>query len=539
VTLLEASPSGGRRPVRRRPATDDASLWPMPERGAWPTEPDRYDVIVLGAGIGGLTAGALVARRGYKVLLTEAHNRPGGYCSCWTRSVGNAGTFRFDAGIQDFSGLGARGPLRHLLRQLDAESRIEWRRVRHLYVRDEIGFTVPESAGGMVAELGRCFPAEAEGIAAFFQEMRAVYRDLYSDIDSTGGVPVRPRTIAGALNWPACHPHAWRWMRHKFLAMLDTFVADQMLKDVLSTLADYVTDRPETLTVGDMAPLFGYYFDGGYYPVGGSQRFADVLSAVIAEHGGTVLLRTRVKRIRIEDGQVAGIETAIGRVHHAPVVVANGDVVSVLGDLVGAQHVPAGYLANVLAMRRGPSAILVSLGLDTLPGLPARVFVNHGGIGFGIGNPSVIDPSLAPPGCAALTLVCLLSETAASGWDRKDPGYTSAKQAFADRLITATEALVMPLLRRHIVHCEIASPPSFTLFAKTRNGNVYGAARDQWHPQIKSPVPGLLLVGAGTSTGPGIEAVVISGTIAADMITARQAVMPAARPMAMREILSV
>jgi phytoene dehydrogenase-like protein len=521
---------------------DDASLWPMPERGAWPAEPDRHDVIVVGAGIGGLTAGALLAKRGFKVLVVEAHNRPGGYCSCWTRTVGCPGgpaTFHFDAGIQDFSGLGARGPLRRLLSQLEAEPRIDWRRVRHFYKADGIGFTVPETASEMAADLGLRFPAESAGIAAFFLEMEAVYRELYADIESTGGVPVPPRTIEGMLNWSAGHPHAGHWMRQKFLAMLNTFLADRRLKTLLTTLADYITDRPETLSVGDMAPLFGYYFDGGYYPAGGSQRLADVLSEVIAEQGGRVLLRTRVKRILIEDGRVAGIESAIGGIHHAPVVIANGDVVSALTDLVGESHLPSGYLANVLAMRRGPSAVLVSLGLDTVPDLPARVFVHQDGLGFGIGNPSVIDPSLAPPGHAALTMVCLLSEAAASGWRRKDSGYQAAKQAFADRLIAATEASVMPALRRHIIHCEVASPPSFTLFAKTRNGNIYGADRDQWHPQIKSPVAGLLLVGAGTSTGPGVEAVVISGTMAADIITGQQEGVLPNRTRGMREMLSV
>ncbi len=518
---------------------DDAPPWPMPERGAWPAEPDRHDVIVVGAGIGGLTTGALLARRGFKVLVVEAHNRPGGYCSCWSRTVGGAATFHFDAGIQDFSGLGARGPLRQLLSQLEAESRIEWRRVRHFYKKDGIGFTVPEKAADMAAALGHRFPAESAAIAAFFSEMEAVYRELYADIESTGGVPAPPRSIEGMLNWPAAHPHAGHWMRQKFLTMLDTFLADRRLKELLTTLADYITDRPETLSVGDMAPLFGYYFDGGYYPVGGSQRLADVLSAVISEQGGRVLLRTRVKRILIEGGRAAGIETAAGRIHRAPVVVANGDVVSALSDLVGETHLPPGYLTKVRAMRRGPSAVLVSLGLDTLPDLPARVFVHQDGLGFGIGNPSVIDPSLAPPGHAVLTMVCLLSEQAASGWRRKEPGYRAAKQAFADRLIEATEASVLPALRRHIVHCEVASPPSFTLFARTRNGNIYGADRDQWHPQIKSPVAGLLLVGAGTSTGPGVEAVVISGTIAADMIAARQGTMLPIRANGMREMLSV
>ena len=508
------------RSMRRRAADRDACAWPMPSFEARSSEADRHQVIIVGAGIGGLTAGALLAKRGVKVLLVESHNRPGGYCSCWTRTSARGGSFRFDAGVQDFSGLGERGPIRHLLRALDVEQRIEWRRVRHFYKKDGLGFQVPDDPAEMVEALGALFPAERAGIAAFLHEMAAVYRDLYADIEMTGGVPMPPATLEGMLIWPSTHPHAWRWMKRPFTEMLDTFLVDPRLKDLLTTVADYITDRPDTLSVADMAPLFGYYFDGGAYPIGGSQRLADLLSAVIEEHGGQVLLRTRIKRILVENGRVAGVESAIGKVHRAPIVVANGDVVSMLTDLVGETHLTARYLEKLRAMRRGPSAILLSLGLDRVPDLPARIFVRQDGLVFGIGNPSVIDPTLAPPGCAAVTLLCLLSDEAASAWRRKDAGYRDDKDRFADRLIAATEASVLPDLKRSIIHREVASPPTFTLFAKTRNGNIYGAARDQWHPRIKSPVPGLLLVGAGTSTGPGIEAVVVSGTAAANLVTA-------------------
>jgi len=504
----------GRRAVER-----DASLWPMPPPACRPIERDRHDVIVVGAGVGGLTAGALLAKRGRKGLVVESHNRPGGFCSCWERANASGLVFRFDAGVQDFSGLGTSGPLRHLLHALNAETRIEWRRVRHFYHGARFAYHVPEDPAAMVASLGTAFPAERAAVAEFLAEIAAVYRELYADTETTGGVPMAPAKFEDMLTWPARHPHAWRWMKQPFAAMLGHFVTEPALQALLTTLSEYITDDPATLSVLDMAPLFGYYIDGGYYPLGGSQRLADLLSEIIVEHGGQVVLSTRVKRILIEDGRVAGVVSAAGRVGRAPIVIGNGDVVAMLSDLVGEPHVGGRYLERLRAMRRGPSAILLSLGLDTVPDLPARVFVQHDGLAIGIGNPSAIDPSLAPPGCAAVTLMCLLGEAAAASWRRREPGYCENKERFADRLIDATAATVIPELRRHIVHREVAAPPSFTRFARTRNGNVYGAARDQWQPRVKSPVPGLLLVGAGTTTGPGVEAVVVSGTMAANLIT--------------------
>jgi all-trans-retinol 13,14-reductase len=498
----------------------------MPRFGPWPEQEDAHHVVIVGAGIGGLTAGALLAHRGLKVLVLEAHDRPGGFCTSWTRTIRRDGrrlTFCFDAGVQDISGLGPRGPLRQLLRQLGAEHALDWRRVRHAYARDGLLVTVPPEATAFAAELQDLFPGEHAGIGAFFEQILAVYRELYADIEQTGGVPRAPQSAEAVMAWPARHPHAWRWIKQPFASLLDAYLTDARLKALLTTLAEYITDRPELLTVADMAPLFGYYFDGGYYPAGGSQRLADLLSAIITDNGGAVRLRRAVSQVVVENGRAVGVATADGRVHRAALVLANSDVVSSMAELVGLEHLSENYREKLGRLRRGPSAVIVSLGVRQGPALPARIFVSHQGLDFGIGNPSAIDPSLAPPGHAAVTMLCLLSEEQARSWDRSHPDYPRRKDTFADDLIAAAEATVWPELGRHIVYRQVAGPPTFARYARTGGCCIYGAARGQWCPDVVSPVPGLMLVGAGTRSGAGIEAVVVSGTIAADLIFGRAA----------------
>ena len=96
--------------------------------------------------------------------------------------------------------------------------------------------------------------------------------------------------------------------------------------------------------------------------------------------------------------------------------------------------------------------------------------------------------------------------------------YKALKAAFAGRLIAAAET-VIPHLRQHILYRQTASPKTFSRYARTRNGNIYGAARGRRCPAVKSPVPGLLLVGGGCQDGPGIEAVVLSGMRAASLLS--------------------
>src|SRR5262245_64466972 len=83
--------------------------------------------------------------------------------------------------------------------------------------------------------------------------------------------------------------------------MLAAYTSNLRLHRLFTTIDEYVTDQPKRLTVGEMAPLFGYYFEGGFYPAGGSQKLADLLRTIIEESGGKVHLRTRVTQFLVED----------------------------------------------------------------------------------------------------------------------------------------------------------------------------------------------------------------------------------------------
>ena len=88
-------------------------------------------------------------------------------------------------------------------------------------------------------------------------------------------MPGPPRTVEATLAFPASHPHMMRWMNVPFGQMLDQYFQEPGLKSLLSVLTGYLSDDPASLTVGSMAPIFGYYFEGGGYPVGSSQALAE------------------------------------------------------------------------------------------------------------------------------------------------------------------------------------------------------------------------------------------------------------------------
>jgi phytoene dehydrogenase-like protein/intracellular septation protein A len=510
-----------RKGVQARLDAWDPYRWPAPNFNGRPAAETEHDVIVVGAGIGGLSAVALLAKRGLKVAVFEQHYLPGGYCTSWERRVRPTNapadtqerwTYVFDAGVHDVSGLGERGGIRSLLRMLDIENVIAWKRNQQEYFLGETHFKVPHEADEFVRLLGERFPSEAENLRNFFHEMRMVYREMYADIEKTGGAPRAPDNVEDLLSYPRRNPHAYKWMDKPFVAMLDEFFQDQRLKNLLAALTGYLSDDPASLTVGNMAPIFGYHFDGGFYPVGGSQALPNALVDVIEKHGGRVFLRTPVGRILIENGRAAGVELKDGTTHRAKAVLSNADTHKTFLELVGREHLPADFAAHIESLKPSTSAFIVFLGLDIVPDLAPITMLDD----LGIMIPSNIDPTLAPPGHASVTLLKLLPESEFANWDRKSPGYKERKRKFADEMI-ASAAEIIPGLQQHITYRQEGSPATFARYAWTTHGCIYGPAAGQNRLTVKTPVPNLYVAGSGVMGG-GVEAAAIAGIHVANEI---------------------
>ena len=499
--------------------------WRVEVNSQKPKGEDEYDVIIVGSGIGGLTCGALLSKRGYKVLVLEQHHQVGGYCSSFKR-----GDFVFNTGVEDVSGLWEKGPLTYLLRELGLKEEDLFVRNTTRYIFKGRGIEA-QNLEEFISLLSEMFPAEEENISAFFTEAREAYDECYKDAE-VYGTPLPAELIVKVfgdkklLDYPKEHPHFYDWLNKSFKQKLDEFFKDEDLKMLLCALLAYIGTTPDKAPASSaLTACISYHLYGGYFTRGGAQKFANTLKNIIESNGGKVLLNHKVDKILVEDREVRGVKVR-DKIFRSFVVVANANAKTTFLKLVGEEDLDRGFVEYIKSLKMSPSCFMVFLGVDMdLSSYPT--LIKNLDEDYGILINSNADPSLAPEGKAIITLI-----TFANYHDFPERGakeYLRKKKEFAEKLIQKAEK-VIPDLCKHIIVQDAATPKTFERYTSMPEGAIY--AFDQSigvkKPYFKTPIKGLYLASASTFPGGGIEAVVISGMICANDICDWKIKMPEA-----------
>jgi all-trans-retinol 13,14-reductase len=487
--------------------------WRVSVEPGKPREEGEYDVVIVGAGIGGLTCGAILSKHGYRVLILEQHFQVGGYCSSFTRRG-----FVFNTGVEDISGLWEKGPVMYLLRELGLRREdLFVENTRRIIYKGRV-IDVPNDPDQLVELLSDLFPSERENIQLFFNEAKKAYEECYRDT-RVYGAPLPPELIVKVfgekklLDYPREHPHFYEWMNKTYRDKLDEYFHSEDLKTLLCSLIGYIGVEPRRVSAGSaLTASLSYFLKGGYYPKGGAQFFAETLRKYIEEHGGGVLLRHRVDKILVEDNKVVGVKCG-DKVFRAPIVVANANAKSVFLKLVGREHLDEEFVKYIESLKMSPSAFMVFLGVGMdLSKYPTIIVDLDNEIHIVINSNA--DPTLAPAGKSSITITTLANYHDFP--ERKTREYYLKKKELAEEIIKKTEKII-PGISKHIVVQDAATPKTFERYTSMPEGAIYSFDQsiETKRPYFKTPIKGLYLVGASTFPGGGVEGVVISGLICA------------------------
>ena len=453
-------------------------------------DPNEFDAIIIGSGIGGLSCGAILAKNGYKVLVLEQHSQVGGYCSSYQRDG-----FTFNVGVEDISGLQKSGNISKLLHRLNLNQDDLFILNKRLLMLGDKKILITGTKDDFVKQLSKNFPQEKEAIEAFFNEAQMALEGNNLALRS--------------------------WATTSYQQKLDEFFKNEALKTFLCTLIGYLGTKPEqTPAVSALYACLQYFIYGGYFPKGGAQHFANTLKDFIEAHSGTVHTNCKVEKILVENGQVAGVQTK-ARMYKSSLVVANVNAKTTFLDLLPKGTIDQNFIDAIGSLKMSTSLIVVHLGVDMdLSHLPSLINILDKGSKCHILIGSSADPSLAPKGKASVSI--LLGGNYHLTPNMETAEYAKFKEDMAQKAIVNAEKII-PNLSKHIMVKEVLTPRSFERFTSMPEGAIYAFDQSlgRKRPYFKTPLKGLYLASA-SSNGGGVELVANAGLKCADDILATQ-----------------
>ena len=490
-----------------------------------------YDVVIVGGGIGGLTAGAFLAHAGKQVLVVEQEERAGGFAREFQH-----GSYSINPALHVIMGGGPPGPSGHglissALSQLGVEERCKFVSVDpfHRVQLPDLQIDLPAGREGYLEVLQQTFPKEAKGLGDLVSLCSQIYQEFVR-------LPIVPRWRDWAL-MPVRFPKHFRYANATLGSMMKRFLSSTRSMAAYAALWPYLALPPSRVTFLQWASMMSSYVEeGAFYCLGGFQGLVDALAAGLANHGGELVLGTRITKIHAAGSCVQGVSLASGQQIRAPVVISNIDANATFRDLLDSRQVPSRYERRLSRLEPSLSVLGLHLATDLdVPslGVPKVVMIApwdpdslykdalSGRVsGLGMHIPTVCDESLAPPGEHLVILQALVSSEA----DDLSP---AAAARFAERLLELGEG-VLPGLRDHLTFVQGFSKEGQQQYPLHRVGPMYGwaASPQQVGPRRlpnRTPVEGLFLAGHWTQPGHGIWTVVLSGINVARLVVGEDA----------------
>lgn len=514
---------------------------------------NTYDVIIIGAGMGGLSCGAWLTHMGLKVLVIEQNVQVGGCCSSYRRNG-----FNFTPAASIITGTTKKdGVFERLTKKLGISIPfIPLDRGYHVHLPD---FDYYLYSGGehardqLIEQLFRLFPHEAQGIKTFFAKLGKIYEQMdYATFFGNG-----PRDVARILL--KCRDLLIN-MGKGILPFIDDFVKDPKLKTVLSINSTCCNLPPSRMSLLGIA---GLLLEGGLsnpHVAGGAIAVPEAFASFIRSKGGDVVLGSQVNKVLFDNGTAVGVRAvksqlaqATGyseisvepREYIAKYIISNAAARQTFLGMVGADKLPGRFIAFLARQEPTPPFCALFLGLDmnlkSMGFIPAlHIYSSNYDTDEHFRNVEtkiadetapppffrfqlapLSDPSSAPQGKTAFVMHAIPAPV--SGWEQ--PGF---EKRVAEVMIKRAEK-ILPGLSQKIIYQEFWSPVTINkyLMCGTDASMGWALSPQQVGPKRlaqQTPIKNLLLSGHWTAPAVGVMSTVVSGLRAAQMILKKEGV---------------
>ena len=500
------------------------------------------DVIVIGSGIGGLCAAALLAKSGMSVTVLESHAHAGGAAHAWHRDG-----YTFESGPSLYSGLAARpttNPCGQVLHAIDEEVECvnynTWMcylpegdfltEVGNDQFLDVLAKFVGADAVSEWTRLKKLMEPLATASAAL--PPAAVRSDIF-------GAYTLARFVPGLVK---SAPYISKIMAPYSKFMDENEIRNPFIRNYMEMLCFLLSGAPAS---GTMAAEIGYMFDDWYkpnstleFPTGGSGAIIDALIRGVEKFGGEIKLGSHVEEILVEgDGankRAVGVRTRAGKTYMATKAVISNATLWDTVPMLPPDAMPQSWLDEVGGTQMCESFMHLHIGIDAKD-LPKDLEIHHiyvedwaRGVTAEqnmvlVSIPSVLDPSMAPDGKHVIHAYTPGNEPMAiwDGLDRTSDEYARLKEERSQVLWRAVEKAI-PDVRARAEITMVGTPLTQARFLRRKRGTYGGTgwiSEDNDTLPITSastPLKGLLVVGDSNFPGPGVPAVAAGAWSAAN-----------------------
>ncbi|MBW2040391.1 MAG: NAD(P)/FAD-dependent oxidoreductase [Deltaproteobacteria bacterium] len=495
----------------------------------------NYDAVIIGAGMGGLSCGTLLAKEGLRVLICEQSSKPGGYCQNFRRNG-----FTFAPAVHYLNEFGPHGSMKEAFQTLGLPPEIEFcpQDPQRRIITPNFHITLSTDIDRFERDLIHLFPSERLSIHAYIRELKRLVKSIEAfSIKSFDLISFKEKfelLYKGLFKAPQLLRYRGKTGRE----VLDSFFKDPLLKHLLTFGAR------EGSSIFFCASPIMWAIKGDFYYI--KDKGVEVLPQLFLKYykayDGDISFNTLVKKIVIEGGKARGVQIEGGEEIQSRHVISNGDGHSTFQHLIGKHLLPDRFIRQlqekeisgpVFTLYLGVDLDLAQMGFDgTLihyyPTISKNPWEEKDMEEFDIEKgrmtirvDSIKNPMFAPMGKHTVAISTFVPYELFKKGDNISPYYTEIKEEVAQKIIDITEK-VIPGLSSHIMVRDASTPITYERETLNRHGAAMG-----WYLSAKeissirtqkTPIANLYQAGHWTFPGGGIPMVIISGINAAKLV---------------------
>lgn len=456
----------------------------------------NYDILVIGAGCGGLTAAACAAKEGKKVLLLERHNSPGGFATSFVR-----GRFEFEASLHQLCSFGENsGDVRVIFDDLNISDKIQWVKVPNAYRLittgcdgKHIDAVMPFGVENYVNALNKYVPG-CKGSAEKLMKLAGNVCEASGYIASLDGNLTRKekKTIIKKYgNFVRTAPYSV----DEVLKKLDI---PQKAKDIINAYWVYLgVDTNRLSFIHYISMVYSYLTSGAVIPKNRSHEISMALAGCIEDNGGEIRYNSHVSRILFKDNHASAVILKNGEIIECDHIICNCSPTTAFTKMMKQKDVPKSAVKRTNARTFGARSVCVYLGLNRAPeelGIKDyNIFISDTANSseqfkkmksidnnnmLAVTCPNIADPQCSPQGTTILNLTSLYTDNC---WANVEPEeYFDEKDYIAAKFISIFEKNTGIVIHNNIEELEVATPVTFARYTNTPQGVVYGYLGEEW-----------------------------------------------------------